>query len=196
MNNAMESKIKLYHGTIHEFDAVDVAMDKPFKDFGAGFYLSPSRKHSANLALRNKQIEIIRAGHRKKATGVNAWIYVYEFDLACLRGLKVKKFVLADREWTRFVVSNRNNKGRRHDYDVVIGPTANDNTRASIQAFFAGVYGNINSDSAIDTLVKMLEPYKLPVQYFFGSQSAADLLILKDRIEVIAKPSGFSGNAG
>jgi hypothetical protein len=177
----MGEKIKLYHGTIHEFDAIDIAMGKPFKDFGAGFYVSPSRKHSASLALRNKQIEFLRVNHSKRKAEINAWIYLYEFDLDSLRDLRVKEFAAADREWMRFVVSNRNNKGRRHDYDVVIGPTANDNTRASIQAFFAGAYGDVNSDGAINILISILEPYKLPIQYFFGSQKAANLLVLKDR---------------
>jgi hypothetical protein len=178
----MGTKIKLYHGTIYKFGAIDIKKGKSFKDFGAGFYVSPSKKHSANLALRNRQIELLRANHRNSKVAINAWIYIYEFDLGCLSGLKVKEFAKADREWTKFVISNRNNKGRRHGYDVVIGPTANDNTRASIQAFFAGVYGNINSDKAIDTLINMLEPQKLPVQYFLGSQKAADLLILKDMV--------------
>ena len=175
-------KIKLYHGSTHKFDTIDVSKGKPFKDFGIGFYLSTSKKHSTNLAKRNKQIELMRINQHKKKTAVSAWIYIYEFDSDHLHNLKTKYFSHANAEWMKFVVSNRNKKKQQHNYDIVIGPTANDNTRASIQAFFAEAYGNINKDNTIDILIKMMEPNKLHVQYYFGSQKAVDLLVFKDRI--------------
>ena len=180
----MKEKVKLYHGSIYEFDTIDISIGKPFKDFGAGFYLSPLKKHSENLALRNRQIELIRVAQYKKKPNVNAWIYEYEFDSDHLCSLKPKNFLQADAEWMKFVVLNRNNSKPQHDYDIVIGPTANDNTRASIQAFFAGAYGDVNSDNAVNMLIGMLEPKKLPVQYFFGSQKAADLLIFRNKVVV------------
>jgi hypothetical protein len=180
----MKKTIKLYHGTIHEFDAIDVAKGKPYKDFGAGFYLSPSEQHSANLAIRNKEIELIRAKQHPQKAEVCAWIYTYEFDLEHLNSLNVKNFPNANGEWMRFVVSNRNNRERQHNFDIVTGPTANDNTRASIQAFFAGVYGDISSANAVNILISVLEPHKLPIQYFFGSQKAADLLVFKNKAAI------------
>jgi hypothetical protein len=160
-------------------------MGKPYKDFGAGFYLSPSREHSRNLALRNRQIELMRIRQRKKKSTINAWIYTYEFDLSRLNDLKFKEFHKPDGEWMRFVVANRNSVARLHDYDVVIGPTANDDTRTSIQAFFAGVFGDINSDSAINFLIARIVPYQLPIQYFFGTQRAANMLFFKERTSAV-----------
>ena len=177
----MGKEFKLYHGSINNFDAIDVSKGKPFKDFGAGFYLSPSKNHSANLALRNKQIELIRASGHKKKPQVSAYIYVYKFDSSHIRNLKTKNFPKANAEWMKFVVSNRNNSKQQHNYDIVTGPTANDNTRASIQAFFAGAYGDVNSENAVNILISMLEPDRLPLQYFFGSQKAADLLVFQDK---------------
>ena len=180
----MEKKIKLYHGSIHKFDTVDISKGKPFKDFGYGFYLSPSKKHSESLAKRNRRIEIMRVGGTKKLK-INAYLYVYEFDAANIKDLKIKKFQQADAEWMKFVILNRNNSKPQFDYDIVIGPTANDNTRASIQAFFAEVYGDINSDAAVNMLISLIEPHKLPIQYFFGSQKSANLLtfIKRDVVE-------------
>ena len=180
----MGKKVTLYHGSIHEFDTINITKGKPFKDFGAGFYLSPSKKHSENLALRNRQIELIRNGEHKKKAGVNAWIYTYEFDFDRTHNLRIKNFLEADAGWMKFVVLNRNSSKPRHNYDIVMGPTANDNTRASIQAFFAGAYGDINTDSAVNMLINMLEPQKLPVQFFFGSQRAADLLVLLNKAAI------------
>ena len=178
----MGKKVILFHGSIHRFDVINVSKGKPFKDFGAGFYLSPSKKHSVNLAQRNRRIELMRISRHKKKPVVNAWLYIYEFDSDHLHNLKIKNFPEANTEWIKFVVSNRNNRERQHSYDIVTGPTANDNTRASIQAFFAGAYGDINSDAAVSILIGMMEPHKLPVQYLFGSQRGADLLVFKDRI--------------
>jgi len=180
----MGEKITLYHGTIHEIDAIDVSKGKPYKDFGAGFYLSPSKEHSESLARRNRQIELMRIKQRQKKAAIGAWVYAYEFDLSHLNNLKTKEFSKPDGEWMRFVVANRNSLTRTHDYDVVIGPTANDDTRASIQAFFMGVFGDVNSDSAINFLIGLIEPYQLPIQYFFGTQRAADLLFFRERVSV------------
>ena len=180
----MGKKIKLYHGSIYNFDTIDISKGKPFKDFGAGFYCSPSKNHSVNLALRNKQIEHLRVSGHKNKPQINACIYMYEFDSDHLLNLKIKIFPKADAEWMKFVVSNRNNSKLQHNYDIVTGPTANDNTRASIQAFFAGAYGDVNSESAVNILISMMEPDKLPVQYLFGSQKAVNLLVFKDKVVI------------
>jgi hypothetical protein len=181
---AIKDSITLYHGSIHSFDKINVACGKPFKDFGIGFYASPSTEHSENLALRNKAIEEARIRKREVCTVVNAWLYEYEFDLRNKETLNVKEFKKADKEWMRFIVHNRASGAQIHNYDVVIGPTANDNTRVAIRAFFAGAYGDIQSDSAMDTLISLIEPAKLPIQFYFGSEKAAAMLTLTGRREI------------
>jgi hypothetical protein len=181
----MGKKIKLYHGSIHEFDAIDVSKGMPFKDFGIGFYLSANRRHAVNLALRNKRIELERGKSQRRGNSpVNAWVYRYELDLDSLRVLKVKDFSRADGEWVRFVIANRNSGGRLHDYDVVTGPTADDDTKASLQLYFMGAFGHISEDRAIGILLELIEPYRLPPQYFFGTQRAADQLLFRERTVV------------
>jgi len=78
-----------------------------------------------------------------------------------LTNLNIKEFAEADREWMRFIVLNRESKSiiQEHEYDIVIGPTANDNTRAAIQ-----------------TVVPLTKG-----QFFFGTQRAADLLNLIEK---------------
>ena len=66
-------------------------------------------------------------------TELPVFVYAYEFDLLEMNKLNVKRFDTADREWLRFIITNRTNRTRQHDYDIVIGPTANDDTRASIR---------------------------------------------------------------
>jgi hypothetical protein len=180
----MESVSTLYHGSIHLFDKIDVSCGKPFKDFGMGFYASPGAEHSENLALRNKAIEEARIKKQEALPAVSAWLYEYEFYGRNRENLNVKEFENADKEWMRFVVQNRASGTRIHHYDVVIGPTANDNTRVAIRAFFAGAYGDVQSDTAMDTLISLIEPAKLPTQFYFGSEKAAAMLTLKRRREV------------
>jgi hypothetical protein len=173
--------ITLYHGSAHAFDMIDVARGKPFKDFGIGFYTSRDREHAVRLALRNRDIEARRMARIGKGGTVTSWLYTFTFDLRNLRDLNVKTFQTADREWVEFIVKNRQSAVRVHDFDIVSGPTANDNTNATVDLFMLGTYGDPKSDSAVDMFLRLIRPDILPSQMFFGSQRAADLLKCVDR---------------
>ena len=165
------------------FDKIDVAKGKSNKDFGNGFYTTRDIRHAERLAIRNKNIEIERNALRGIRKDVASFIYTFDFDLENLALFNVKEFATADREWIQFVILNRENKSviQKHDFDIVIGPTANDNTRAAIQTVMPLVKGQVMSDRAINALIALIEPDILPWQYFYGTQRAADLLRLIDR---------------
>ena len=179
----MASIITLYHGTTYDFDKIDVTKGKGNKDFGRGFYTSRDISHAERLAVRNKFIEEERFALRGINKGVTPLLYAYEFDLDNMATLNAKEFAAADREWMRFIVLNRESKSKvqEHEYDIVIGPTANDNTRAAIQTVVPLTKGQIMSDRAIDALIALIEPNNLPGQFFFGTKRAADLLRLTER---------------
>jgi len=179
----MASIIILYHGTIYEFDKIDVTKGKWNKDFGRGFYTSRDVRHAERLAIRNKFIEEERFALRGVKKSVTPWLCTYEFNLDNLAALSVKEFTVVDREWMRFVVLNRESrsKTKEHEYDIVIGPTANDNTRAAIQTVMPLTKGQVMTNKAIDALIALIEPENLPWQFFFGTQHAADLLRLVER---------------
>ena len=179
----MPNIITLFHGTIYEFDRIDVTKGKGNKDFGRGFYTSRDVSHAERLAVRNKIIEEERFALRGIKKNVIPLLNVYKLDIDDLEVLNVKEFTTADSEWMRFVVLNRENRSKvqKHDYDIVKGPTANDNTRAAIQTIVPMTKGQIMSDRAIDALIALIEPNKLPGQFFFGTQRAADLLHLTER---------------
>ncbi|MDR0382017.1 MAG: DUF3990 domain-containing protein [Oscillospiraceae bacterium] len=179
----MGNIITLYHGTIYEFDKIDITKGKGHKDFGRGFYTSCDIRHAERLATRNKSIEEERFALRGVKKNVTPWFYTFDFDLENIRTLNVKEFTAADREWMRFVVLNRESKSKvqQHEYDIVTGPTANDNTRAAIQTVIPLTKGQVMTDKAIDALIALIEPEKLPRQFFFGTQRAADLLHLRGR---------------
>ena len=177
----MANIITLYHGTIYEFDKIDVTKGKGNKDFGRGFYTSRDIRHAERLAIRNKFIEEERFALRGVEKSVTPLLYTYKFDLDNLTILNTKEFTSADREWMRFVVLNRESKVQKHKYDIVIGPTANDNTRAAIQTVMPLTKGQVMTDKAIDALIALIEPDNLPWQFFFGTQNAVDLLRLTER---------------
>jgi len=173
--------ITLYHGTTHDFTEIDVRKGKPFKDFGQGFYATQSRESAVNMALRNRDIDLRRLNRRGLVREVTPWVYTFELDNSKLESLNVKRFNETDKEWVRFVILNRTNETPQHEYDVVIGATANDVTSRTAQLYMAGEYGDIDSDEAIKFFLRRIQPERLPRQFFFGTQRAANLLVLKER---------------
>ena len=180
----MPDTLVLFHGTTHSFVEIDVQRGKPFKDFGRGFYLTEIYEHARNIALRNRRIEEVRLRAMGDKTELPVFIYSYEFDLRDMNNLNVKRFETADREWLRFVIANRMNRLHKHDCDIVVGPTANDNTRTSIRTVVNAANGAVLSDTALNLLIEMLEPDNLPKQYYFGTSKATAMLKLMRRSEL------------
>jgi hypothetical protein len=178
VNNSL---LVLYHGTTHDFTEIDVSRGKPFKDFGQGFYTTQNRESAVNMALRNRDIELRRLKRRGINREVTPRLYTYELDESKLESLNVKRFDGTDKEWVRFVVLNRTNETPRHNFDVVIGATANDATARTSQLYLAGEYGDVDSDEAIDFFLSRIQAERLPRQFYFGTQRAANLLSLTGR---------------
>ena len=70
----------------------------------------------------------------------------------------------------RIIVANRNARGKyTHNYDVVVGPIADDGVVFQINLFMMHFI-------TIEELVKRLEFKKLNRQYFFGTEKAISKL--------------------
>jgi hypothetical protein len=175
MNNP--NYVTLYHGSLTSFDNVDIKNGLPYKDFGKGFYTSFVRSHAEKLAIRNKK----RMKDRYKKD-MFSYLYIYQMDFCVLSKLNVKKFDYADEEWMLFVLANRKSNTKSHNYDMVIGPTANDDIVNIIDTYFDGTFGEVGSSKALSTLIKLAESFNLPNQVYFGSAKATAFLELKDRI--------------
>lgn len=80
-------------------------------------------------------------------------------------------------KWLRFVSANRKNLSVKNDYDVVIGPVANDRTMPVISLFFAGVYTE-------EETVKRLLPQKLKDQIVFKTEKSLQYLKFVEVVEV------------
>jgi len=177
--------ITLYHGSSYDFDAIDLQQGRPYKDFGQGFYTSADIDHAKSMAERNAQmrkskLRRLEPGHEL----IMKWLYHYQFDAGKTKELALKEFTGADREWGLFITLNRLGKIVPHKYDIVIGPTANDFTNPTIQFYMSGGVGEVGSDRAVDELIRLLLPYKLPAQHFFATKRAIECLTLirKERL--------------
>ena len=99
-------------------------------------------------------------------------VLTYERSDEKLQTLNIRRFENYSEEWARFILMNRNNPVDvpAHDYDIVIGPIAND--RVGLQLWR---YENHSID--LQTLVRNLQYMKgITIQYFFGTERAVNLL--------------------
>lgn len=117
----------LYHGTTDVFDEIVLTKSANRRDFGTGFYTTVIQSQALEWASR--------LAKRRHVLPYYVYEYVYvESDL-----LKVLRFSEPSGEWLDFVKDNRIKGGCYHDYDVVIGPVADDKTMLTLQLYVAGV---------------------------------------------------------
>lgn len=156
--------MKLYHGSNMRIDTIDLSKSKPHKDFGQGFYLSDNEEQA--WAMASQKVIQTEVGTET--------FNVYEFDEKNLTAgrLHVLRFDEYTKEWAEFVVANRNRTNRKfvHDYDIVIGPIADDKVGVQIR-----LYNENYIDMSI--LLKRLKYIKgITLKYFFGTQRAIQTL--------------------
>lgn len=168
----------LYHGTVSQIQKVDVKLGKERKDFGRGFYMAVSKSQAIGM-MHKKYREAIRRSRGKNADDFSEKLYEVTLDADYAKHLKLKIFYQPDLEWLSFVLLCREKGGMPHDYDMVIGPTADDDTVFCLKAYWAGLYGKTGSDAAKRILLDNLETENLGIQYYIGKQEVADRLIVK-----------------
>jgi len=155
--------INLYHGG--EFPVKDPLPRPPKEtrshDFGLGFYATTSQDQARRwVGIRMRQ-------HVYEKGVVSS--YAFNADALLSKGLKVKVFVGPTSEWFDFVMANRHDVNFTHDYDIVMGPVANDNVYETLTLFEDGI---LTKDEAI----VRLRAYKLVDQVFFHSAEALRFL--------------------
>jgi hypothetical protein len=115
----------VFHGSNADFDKVSLAFAKDKRDFGRGFYTTTIREQAAEWA------ESICRRYKTKT----AYLYEYEFSAI---GLKTKNFDAMTKDWLDFIIENRIKGGTRHNYDIVMGPVANDRTVNTLSLYLDG----------------------------------------------------------
>lgn len=154
--------MRLYHGSNQPIVDIDLSKGQKHKDFGQGFYTTHLRDQAVYWSKRISD-----------RFGGTATVTEFEFDLdaAIADGLKVKTFSQPDKEWALFVMANRRQDGQefRHDYDIVIGPVADDR-----MARLFGLYDMEIID--LDAVVAGLIYKDLNSQYFFATECSLNYI--------------------
>ena len=160
----------LYHGTNTDIESIDLSRSLNHKDFGKGFYLTPERETAIRMATKKARL-----------FGGQATLISYEFNEAALQSeLKVKVFPEeATVEWFLFVDANRDRESQQsiHDYDIVIGPIADDGVVLQITNYREKIYTPEQAAAA-------LQDKYLDQQYYFGTEKALRF-IKKVNVEIL-----------
>ena len=162
--------MRLYHGSNTDIKEINLAMCRPYKDFGRGFYLTVMKDQAEKMASRVARIY-----------GGSPVLNIYEIDDSFMesKDLNIKDFgTETSEEWARFV---RNNRSKNfHDYsdkecnfdckyDIVIGPIADD---AMALLFRQYENGTISFENMLSGMIYK----KTTNQYSFHTEKAINLL--------------------
>lgn len=160
----------LYHGTNLDIQMIDLALCRPFKDFGQGFYTTELPEQAKRMA---KRVAKIYGGEPV----VN--IYSIDDNFMSLNTLNIKDFGDEPSEkWALFVMNNRD-KGF-DDYasedcnfdckfDIVRGPVADDDMTMLFRQYQ-------NKLISFEGLINGMTFKKATSQYSFHTERAVRLL--------------------
>ena len=164
----------LYHGSDMSVSEIDLSKSVPKKDFGMGFYTTKSKIQAENFA----KIKSVRS---KKTF---SFVSVFEFTNSA--NLNIKTFDNADIEWLNFVLENRGFaiKKDKTEYDIIVGPVADDAVGLVLNQLIIGTYGNPNSEIAKETAIRLLDTEKLHNQVLFGTLKSIKCLKFKENYRV------------
>ena len=160
----------LYHTSDRVIQSPDIHHGRKNADFGWGFYLTPDYKTAVRMAQKKARL-----------FGGTPTLITYELDEAFLQSdLKIKRFPeKACVEWFLFVDANRDRKNTEpiHDYDIVIGPIANDGVVLQLTNYREGIYSP-------EEAARLLQDRYLDQQYYFGTERAVRFL-RKTNVEAV-----------
>ena len=142
----------LYHGTIIPFKRIDVSRGM----------------------MHKKLREALSRRRDMHASDFDKTLYRIRLKPEVLDTLNIKVFSTADMEWLDFILMCRSSDGSPHDYDLVLGPTADDDTMMALKFYRDGAYGMPGTDAAKRLLLQVLETENLGVQCHIGKQSVVD----------------------
>ncbi len=162
--------MKLFHGGTVIVENPKMLELQRFLDFGKGFYTTTNQNQAERWAVIKQK----RLKHEAKAI---VSIYQLSNNIFSDSDFKIKEFTKADDTWLDFVINNR--KGiLNHNFDVVIGPVANDTLYATIALYESGI---LNKQETI----QRLKAHKLFDQISFNTEKVLKQLTFFESYQVI-----------
>jgi len=152
--------MKIFHGT-------NVVIKQPkiinrFKtlDFGEGFYTTENEDQAKDFAVK-----VYERREPKLSPVVNCYEFNETFD-----SFSVLEFDVPNEGWLDFVIARRKGLALEINYDLIIGPVANDDVFGTIILYEAG---QLDKESAI----KRFKVKKLYNQVVFCNESVLKNLV-------------------
>lgn len=153
--------VDIFHGSDVIVSKPEILQSNRLLDFGIGFYTTSNK----DQAVRWAEKVSMRNNSSKKI------LSVYKFDLKKAKDeLAVIEFISADEKWLDFITSNRRGKEISQEYDIVIGPVADDNVYLTVKLFETGVLGK-------DETLKRLKVEKLFNQVLFHTEKGLEFCV-------------------
>ena len=159
------SMLTLYHGSNAIFQEISLEKSRNRRDFGRGFYTTANRVQAEQWA----------ASLYKRYGGDGKELYIFEFEEN--QDFDVRIFNGLTLEWLEMVKDNRIHGGLQHEFDIVKGPVANDNTMPTIALY---VDGTLNAEA---TLIQ-LAFFRASDQISYHTERAVQALKFIERIEL------------
>lgn len=153
----------LYHGSNIVVREPKILKSQRYLDFGAGFYMTSDFEQARKWAVRT-------AARREEGV---ATISVFEINDDYVDRVKVRTFARPDRDWLRYITVHRTGNPPADDYDMVVGPVANDQAIRTVNNYLKGYFPE-------EVAIKLLLPQKLKDQYLFRTEKALSLLAFKE----------------
>ena len=151
-----------YHGTDKDFRKFSLNEAQEYKDFGKGIYLSVSAWHAEKIAM--------------KKNGEHAYVRKYNFDIEGMKEkFNIKEFRKGDIRWVKFVIQNRNTIVQ-HDYDLIIGPTADAAAQELMEHFYRTYKHRKPGRKDYAELISKLQIFNYPEQVCIVTQNALDYI--------------------
>ncbi|MCL1798117.1 MAG: DUF3990 domain-containing protein [Eggerthellaceae bacterium] len=148
----------LFHGSYLEVARPRVDVSARLLDFGSGFYTTTDYEQARRFTERFPR--------RSKDRIINTYDFHEE---PAKEALSIKTFTSADIRWLEYVVANRLGTAQKNDFDLVVGPVANDRVYDVVEAFELGDYTQ-------DEAIRRLLAFKLTDQVVFKTDKSLDYL--------------------
>ena len=148
-----------YHWSDVVVEVPKILKSKRPLDFGVGFYVTSNKEQATKWST----IVALRNNNKKK------YVNKYEFNIdEAINKLRILYFSSPNEEWLKFVCDNRKGKSTS-DYDIVIGPVADDKVYRVVLLY---EHGDIDKDLAL----KKLKTEKLCDQILFHTEKSLEYL--------------------
>jgi len=149
----------LYHGSNVLVKSPKIIPSAKGLDFGSGFYLTSSYEQAKRWA---------RLITKRRRNG-EAIVSVFEFTEDKMNELNHIVYDEPDNAWLEMISNNRIDPLYKSDYEIIVGPVADDDTRPTILLYLRGV---LTAEVAVTNLL----PRKLKDQYAFKTDKSLELL--------------------